>query len=1242
MAITATLCGWSPAVLAIEPRVITETARSQIASLLEEKASWTPMQSKLESQLIHALKQHRGKAFAPGAPRLQMDVKMRSDGRVLVDVKGRVTAQLIELITTHGGQIINSSAKFSTLRALIPVSELETLAGSADVVFIRRAVEAYHNTGSVDSEGDVTHAAVTARSKFAVTGAGVKVGVLSDSVDFLAESQASGDLGNVNVLPGQDGTPMTGEGTAMLEIIHDLAPDAELYFATAEGGEAVFAQNILDLRANGCDIIVDDVEYFNESPFQDGMVAQAVDSVTADGALYFSSANNSGNLDSGTAGVWEGDFVDGGPAAWPISGGGRVHLFGNSTYTTVLEGGSSMHVDLFWSDPLGGSSNDYDVFVLDSTGSSVLRSSITRQTGFQDPYEFISTLNAGERIVIVKHSGAARFLHLDTGRGRLSLCTSGATRGHSSCENALSVAAVDVATAIPGAFTGGYANPVETFSSDGPRQVFYNADGTAITPGDFSSTGGAIRQKPDIAAADRVSTSLSDFRPFPGTSAAAPHAAAIAALLKSYNPALTALQIRALLTNSALDIMGLGTDRNSGAGIVMADSALQAAPPDGLLITPGNGFDAGGKSGGTFNMTSLVFTLTNIGSSALDWTLVNTSRWLNLWPASGTLAPGGLARSVTVNLSGTSSTLTSGVYSATVVFTNVSSGLAQSREFNLSVSGEGPTPGTYSDTVLSFGPVGYWNLNETNPAAQADVTADAGSLGAIGDGFGFDNPVQGEPGIIGTSFRFSNPALTVTYLGSRVDIPYHPMLNPNGPFTVEFWMMPAQLTTDLFSPACSLDASLNSGASRSGWLFYQTNNLMQFRVGGLGGYAATASAGNVEPNIWQHIVGVYDGANILLYINGQKAAGPVPATGSSGFTPNTSVPLRLGATTIPNRTFDGWVDEAAFYARALTAAEIAAHHDAASTNAAGYGSQILASGPVGYWHLDEPPYTAPPPSTFPVATNYGTLAPLGNGFYEPGTYPGIVGVPGTAFGSDNRACQFKGTGYIQVPGAYFDFLGPLTLSAWVNANPRDGNFQTIVGRGVASYQLAVDGAGYLHFTDGAQPAGDLVSPGPIDDNQWHLLVGTYDGMASQALYIDGKLVTTVNNATTPLQPSSNEVWIGGNPDGGPFQFFKGTVDEVAIFTNALTAAQVSQLFASSTNTVSRAPPVFTGIHQVGGMVALSWTSMPGRLYRIEFKAHLVQSSWNTLTSLQATNSVMTISDPIGPNTQRYYRAVLLP
>jgi hypothetical protein len=570
-----------------------ESALKQIVALQEEKAARSAAQNKISSQLLYAGKQSRGEAIAPGVRNLQMDLDRDGEGRILVDIKAEVSDALLAEIRQRGGEVINSFAEYRSVRAAVPLDRIEELGLREEVEFVGPAVRAERHTGSVNSEGDIAQNAAAARVSFGVDGTGVKVAVLSDSVDFLAQSQGSGDLGTVTVLPGQSGVPASGEGTAMLEIVHDIAPGAQLYYATAFNGPASFANNIRQLRAAGCDIIIDDVSYFNESPFQDGIIAQAVNDVTAAGALYFSSAGNSGNKNDNESGVWEGDFSDGGQVAAPITGQGRLHSFGPANYNPVLSGGSQRHVDLFWADPLGKAANDYDVYVLDATGANVVGAGTDTQNGNQDPYELITKLDPGQRIVIVKYSGTARYLYLGTGRGRLTYSTGAQVRGHSCAANAYCVAAVSAANATT-PFTA--SAKVERFSSDGPRRIFYEANGTPITPGDFSSTGGTVRQKPDIAAADGVRTTLppdSGLNPFYGTSAAAPHAGAIAALLKSYRPNLTTAEMRQAITGGTLDIEAPGVDRDAGNGLTMANLILQSVsavqPPTITGFTPGNG-----------------------------------------------------------------------------------------------------------------------------------------------------------------------------------------------------------------------------------------------------------------------------------------------------------------------------------------------------------------------------------------------------------------------------------------------------------------------------------------------------------------------------------------------------------------------------------------------------------------------------------------------------------------------------
>lgn len=558
------------------PLRLSQQARRQLNALKLEKMSRTPGQRKMASNLVLAARKAANQPLPTGFPEVNPNVA-GPDGKTLVDVNAKVTDALIARIRALGGEVVSSHPRYDAIRARVPVARLESLANEPDVRTIQPAIRPM--TNKIDtSEGDIAHRANTARLTYGTDGSGVKVGVLSDSAESLASLLSSGDLPAVTVLPGQEGSG-SSEGTAMLEIVHDLAAGASLYFATAFNGPASFAENILALHAAGCQVIVDDVIYFNEPVFQDGIIAQAVETVCAAGGLYFSSAGNSGNKNDGTSGVWEGNFAPGANPA-PLADYGTAHEFESGVASNVITADSPSLFTLQWSDPWGQSTNDYDLFLLNSALTTVLDYSNSAQDGAGYPFEAIDSRqydDTGLCLVVVKYSGEDRYLHLNANRGRLSISTAGQTWGHSAASGAISVAAVAVGTAGGGAFTGGESNPVEYFSSDGPRRVFYLSDGTPITPGDFSSTGGLVRQKPDMAAADGVSTATPGFDPFYGTSAAAPHAAAIAALVWSRQPSLTAAQVRTILTSTALDIEANGVDRDSGAGILDAHSALAMA-----------------------------------------------------------------------------------------------------------------------------------------------------------------------------------------------------------------------------------------------------------------------------------------------------------------------------------------------------------------------------------------------------------------------------------------------------------------------------------------------------------------------------------------------------------------------------------------------------------------------------------------------------------------------------------------
>ena len=581
-----------------------EAADQNIEALLAAKEQRTAVQRKVSSQLLAAannaqLAEEDGSGQPPSAdktrpprgsvpPAGQQAADPDSVAQlelVTVDIRANATAAVLARIRALGGTVINSVPEYRAIRARLPLAAVEQLAALDAVQFIRPADEAVTRKDNT-SEGDIAHGANLARTRHGVTGAGIGIGVLSNGVGTLADRQASGDLpARVTVLPGQEGSG--DEGTALLEIVHDLAPGAELYFATGFTGQAQFAANIEALCEAGANVIVDDIGYFLEANFQDGIIAQGVNAATEGGCYFFSAAGNDGNLNDGTSGVWEGDYDAG--SALTVDGEtvGARHDFGSGQEENPVRSSFRGTVVLQWSDPLGDSENDYDLFLVDGDGN-VIASSTNTQDGDQDPFESISTgffAYSDARLVIVKVKGDDRYLRLQTFNRNLEIATAGNTYGHPGAENAVSVGQVDVRDAggAGGVFDGGES--VDTDSSDGPRRVFFEPDGTPITAGDSTTTGGQEFQelsKPDLTAAGCVSTATPGFSRFCGTSASAPHAAAIAALMleAAGGPGhVTLAELRAAMAESALDIEEDGVDRDSGAGIVMAPGAL-----DGVAV----------------------------------------------------------------------------------------------------------------------------------------------------------------------------------------------------------------------------------------------------------------------------------------------------------------------------------------------------------------------------------------------------------------------------------------------------------------------------------------------------------------------------------------------------------------------------------------------------------------------------------------------------------------------------------
>lgn len=247
-------------------------------------------------------------------------------------------------------------------------------------------------------------------------------------------------------------------------------------------------------------------------------------------------------------------------------------------------------------------------------------------------------------------------------------------------------------------------------------------------------------------------------------------------------------------------------------------------------------------------------------------------------------------------------------------------------------TGASDDPATVFAEVLGDNPSGYWRLGEVT----GSTVVNSGSLGDAGNGQLAGGVISGVPGprpLIFPGFESANFAARFNGTGAKVEIPYSPELNPGGAFTVEAWVKPARAG----GPAAWVFSSLNVATGRNGYALaqdYAAKNQWEFRLGDSSGYIAMAYGGNVDTNNWQYLAGVYDGTTARLYVNGALAAS---ASLGRPFQPNTTEKTVIGGRiNEPNPYYyAGDVDEVAVIPRALSASEIAARFQIATSPASG-------------------------------------------------------------------------------------------------------------------------------------------------------------------------------------------------------------------------------------------------------------------------------------------------------------------
>jgi hypothetical protein len=636
--------------------------------------------------------------------RLRIDANNEVQVYILMST---VTDATVLQLTDAGVTIEIADVARRRVQAHLPVSRLTTVAQLAVVDAIRLPTYARRRTGNALTEGDAILSADTTRAQFALDGTGVRVGVISDGLKGVFATgcttgcagvangpistgdlpTASGIRNAAGVLTASSGgivgrsfstngdleglppaSPACSfagagaEGTALLEIVHDLAPGAKLSFANGDT-DLAFSQAVNFLAASN-DVVLDDIGFYGE-PY-DGTsgvslnTAAALNNPSWPIRAYVTAVGN--DADEHYIGAYVDSGVDGTTIAG-ITTPGHLHLFQRTADTTDVLGlgaqpfnvialpqNGEAAIFLTWDDPFGGSGNNYDLYLVQQSTGRVVASSTDVQSGRQDPSEVIDYVNKGaaDRFLIVVQNvrGAAQPRNLNIFSFEPECAASGPAllapprhERHNYNTASRSISAQGDAGGSPvsviaaGAICSASAAAAGAFSGAPNESCLDTSHSTAEF---FSSRGPTLdgRLKPDLAAIDGVSISGAGSFPAPffGTSAAAPHVGGIAALLlqsapcllsrtTSAVPAVTArTTVRDLLVGKA-DALSTPADNTFGAGRVNALAAVQSTLPVWNGKTKTLTFDANSTFGASLTGEQLGFTDPNgCGLKTLNWT----------------------------------------------------------------------------------------------------------------------------------------------------------------------------------------------------------------------------------------------------------------------------------------------------------------------------------------------------------------------------------------------------------------------------------------------------------------------------------------------------------------------------------------------------------------------------------------------------------------------------------------------
>ena len=245
-----------------------------------------------------------------------------------------------------------------------------------------------------------------------------------------------------------------------------------------------------------------------------------------------------------------------------------------------------------------------------------------------------------------------------------------------------------------------------------------------------------------------------------------------------------------------------------------------------------------------------------------------------------------------------------------------------------------------------------------------------------------------------------------------------------------------------------------------------------------------------------------------------------------------------------------------------------------------YARSVLASGPQGYWRMDEPSGS--------TVADYTGLDDASAGNRVTRAVDGAIdGNAATEFAGSSRQTAATGTARTS------SFAS--SVEAWVKTTSRSGGKIAGLGRAGGPH-LFMDNAGRAVFGVWQGSYRVVTSGSGLNDGKWHHLVGTVgdDGLV---LYVDAKKVDSRTDTTAVAQADGDWRIGGDNLSGWPYRpssdYFTGTIDEVAVYAHQLTEEQVGLHLVAGGGTLPAVEPgAPESVSAVGGdgQATVSWAA----------------------------------------------------